>query len=264
MRFLFCFFVFLSLALVGRCDPPVPSAAVQAKVPSGLEGLVWNKWDTDHFVVISLDKSRGASMRHEVESVRSEVMTRWSMPESNSKGCKLVLVPDASMLKKLFGLSEPRCEVNASSSGASASIWIDEERISLLPSLVAECELALGDFKPFARRGVPILERSPARIREDLLASSDLGLAVALDDGKQSGDASAVARESAIVCLLTRREFGSVAFGKAADGKAPALHEVLGFSTQDELARTHKRYRANLLSDIKEGKTPDKYLSAGR
>ena len=264
MKFLLCLVAFLALASTGRCDPPLPSQAVQAKVPSGLEGLVWNKWDTEHFVVISLDKSRGSSMRHEVESVRSDVMARWSMPDSQFKGCKLVMVPDASMLKKLFGLSEPKCEVNISASGTSASIWIDEERISLLPSLIAECELATGKFKTFVRRGVPILERSPARIREDLLASADLDIAAVLDDSGKPRDPSAAARASVVLCLLARREFGLSAFGKAAPDDAPALHSVLGFATQEELSETYKRYRSNLLSDIREGKTPDKYLRAGR
>lgn len=260
MRFLSCLFVFMALASVGECQPPVPAVEVQRKTPSGLEGLVWNKWDTDHFVVISLDKSRGAAMRHEVETVRHEVLNRWSIPESNSSGCKLVLVPDASMLKKLFGLSEPKCEVSGSASGATASIWIDEDRISLLPSLVVECELARGDFKPFVRRGVPILERSPAKVREEILASTGSALASVLGDGKQPVDA----RDSALVCLLARKEFGAAAFGKVVAGSAPPLHEALGFSSAEELESTYKRYRANLIDDIKSEKTPDEYLGVRR
>lgn len=255
----------LLVAAEGWCQPPVPTADLQRKPPAGLEGLVWNKWDTKNFVVLSLDRSRGESMRYEVESVREGVMTRWGMDSNRVAPCKVVLVPDPSMLKKLFGLSDPRCEVKKPGAESSESaIWIDEERMSLLPSLVAECELLNGDFKPFVKRGVPLLERSAYHIRNEMLASAGLSLDEVLGEAKPSSDGSSLARESALACLLVRREFGSRAFGLVAKGDSPEVYRVLGFSTPEELASTHARYRKNLLGDMKDGRTPDEYLTPGR
>lgn len=259
--FAFVFFV----AAEGFCQPPVPTADLPRKPPAGLEGLVWNKWDTENFVVISLDRSKGGAMRYEVESVRGEVLARWGIVSERVAPCKVVLVPDASMLKKLFGLSEPKCEVKRSNSDSSESaIWVDEERISLLPSLVAECELLNGNFKPFVKRGIPVLERSASQIRNELLASSDLPLNEVLGDSKPSSDSAALARSSALACLLVRKEFGSRAFGLVAKGDAPEVHRVLGFPTPEEFAGTYSRYQKNLLGDMKDGRTPDEYLTPGR
>lgn len=258
----------LAVALLFAVDcaaqPPVPAAVAERKAPEGLEGLVWNKWDAGSFVVISLDKSRGSSLRREIEPMREELLSRWGIAPQRTAPCKVVLVPDARMLKRLFGLSVPRCEVRKSGTNSSDSaIWIDDERMSLLPSLMAECELLNGDFRSFARRGVPLLERSASHARDDLLASTDSPLSAAMADAKTESEASALARNSALVCLLVRKEFGPRAFGSAARGGPQELHAVLGFSTAQELERTYARYRQNLLGDLKAGRTPDEYLRAG-
>lgn len=266
MRFTVFLFAWLAASGAAMCQPPVPTASAQTKVPLGLEGLVWNKWDTDHFVVLSLDRSRGSAMRRDAESVRQDVLSRWSISDGNPVRCKLVFVPDAQMLKRLFGLSVPRCEVRRSEGGSveSAAIWVDEERIALLSSLISECELACGDFKPFARRGIPILEKSPAGVREDLLSSTDAPPADLAAKTKSGVDDATLARNSALACLMIRREFGRAAFGSAIRGSAPPPNEVLGFSSEQEFEETYKRYRTNLLGDIKDGRTPDEYLGAAR
>lgn len=220
----------------------VPAPAATAS-PNGLEGLVWNKWDTENFVVISLDKGFGLKMRSEAERARSGLAERWRLTPPPGSRCKLVCVPDALMLKRLFGLSEPKCEVKKSESGGTESaIWIDAERADLLPSLLAEEELASGKFSDFVRVGVPALERSPSYVRESLLSSKD-----------------AATTDLTILCLLVRKELGGRVFAKAASADGP-VHVQLGFGSEDEMKSTLARYKGHLLEDLKSGRTPDEYL----
>lgn len=237
----------------------VPMPAADRDPPPGLEGLVWNKWDTPNFIVISLDKGQGSSMRGEAESVRSSLIERWSLA-SPKRECKIVCVPDAVMLKRLFGLSDPRCEVSRSESGDfRAAIWIDIPRIDMLPSLVAEAELSSGDHAPFVARGVPILELPAAKARGVLLNSPAVPLASVLA-ATDKADAAAVAGNSAFLCLLVRREFGSAAFARVAPSPAP--WRVLGFSSEEDFSANFSRYRTNLAADLKSGRTPDVYITA--
>jgi hypothetical protein len=237
-------------------EPPRPVAS--RETPPGLEGLVWNKWDTPNFVVISLDKGQGSSIRGEAESTLGSFLERWHLSPSKRE-CKLVCVPDAVMLKRLFGLSEPRCEVRRSDSGVEAAIWIDVGRKDLLPSLIAESELLSGDCAAFAVRGVPLLESSASTVRERLLASIDAPLAPAVGKSDEV-DAKVVEANAALLCLLVRKEFGGVAFGRASSSESPWV--ALGFSSEGEFASTFARYRANLSADLKSGRTPDGYLGA--
>lgn len=263
MRLVTFLFVFLAASL-SAAQTPVPTVASGSN--SGLEGLEWNKWDTDHFVVISINRASGSRIRSEAESAREEVLNRWGLKSQAEGKCKLVVVPDDAMLKRLFGISDPRCEVRKSASGSTESaIWIDEERLSLLPSLVAELELSNEGFRTFARRGIPILERSAAEVREKLGAMGDPSLATVLDGPKPDSDAEDLDRNSAMLCLMVRKELGSRAFAAAAISSPRQVHEELGFASLDEMDRTFRRYRAYLLSDLRvTGRVPDEYLGVRR
>lgn len=239
----------------------VPQPAAKREPPPGLEGLVWNKWDTPNFIVISLDKGQGSSMRSEAEAVRSSLLERWSLADSKRE-CKLVCVPDAIMLKRLFGLTEPRCEVFRAESGeVRAAIWIDIARKDLLPSLVAEAELSNDGFRSFAQRGVPILERPASEVREKLGAMGDPPLATVLEGIKPGSDAQDLDRNSAMLCLMVRKELGGGAFAAAAVSSPHQVHEELGFGSLEEMDKTFRRYRAYLISDLRViGRVPDGYL----
>lgn len=265
MRKLAAFVLLLAVSSTHAASPPTPAADSQKGVQPGLEGLVWNKWDTENFVVISLDRFRGSAMRREVESVRKGVTDRWCISGGEPVRCKLVFVPDAPMLKKLFGLSEPKCEYRTSESGGpEAAIWIDDERVSLLPSLIADLELSRGGFGSFARRGVPLLERSSSEVRAALAAAGERPLASVLGDSKPNDDPLDLARNSAVACLMIRKELGAQAFGRAIKSPPNQVHDRLGFASAAELEGTFRRYRANLISDLKAGRTPDEYLGVRR
>lgn len=259
------FYLLVAAALLfgspALCETPSPAVRASAKVPEGMEGLSWHKWDSDNFVVISLDGSSGSSMKSAAEETRKDLLARWGVAKAASRSCKIVHVPDAKMLKRLFGLSSPRFEVRSAAPGDApeCAIWIDGERGNLLPSLIAGVEFSSGDFRPFVAEGVPLLESPASLVREELLASKDSPPGRVLGQG--GGESSAA--NSAIACLLLRKEFGAGLFGRSSRKDSPAVHAALGFRSEKDLHGTLSRYRANLIEDLKSGRTPDKYLRAG-
>jgi len=269
MRMLVALALSALMALSAMGQAPFPTVDPMRKAPPGLEGLVWNKWDTNHFSVISLDESSGRSLKSEIESLRQDVLSRWGLRGSESFFCKLVCVPDAEMLRKLFGLQEPKCEVRKSASGGEdcIAIWIDSGRIDLLPSLVAEADISWGGGPLFLQRGVSVLERSPTSIKSVISSASELPLVAVTDSSKSSEafkkDIGAFDATSASLCLLIRREYGKRAVGIASgDAKVP-LYSRIGFDSQSDFEKTFARYRVNLLKDLASGSTPDEYLGSG-
>ena len=128
---------------------------------------------------------------------------------------------------------------------------------------MAESELLRGNFKPFLKRGIPLLEGPPSRTRAELSSSSEMRMSSFLSPSTDGPESDAT-KNSALLCLLVRKEFGLVVFGKVVSDPSEPLHEILGFSSESDLESTYARYRSNLLSDIKGGITPDKYLIAPR
>ena len=261
-RVLFCLlFSFVSVCV--QAEPPSPVADAARKAPPGLEGLVWNKWDTEHFAVLSIDKGQGQSLKDSVESMRADVLDRWGLKGSDSFFCKLACVPDSDMLWKLFGLKEPKCEVRDSEDGKAemVAIWVDSKRIGTLPSLLAEAEFGSGSYPKFVRHGLPLIERGQPSIGETFKKSASVPLASILE-GK--GDDPSLHANSALLCLMIRKEYGRRAFGIAASASPSSLHERLGFRSPEELEKTLYRYRSNLIGDIESGRTPGEYLGVRR
>lgn len=261
-------FVLLALVVASACfaEFPVPVAVPSRGVPEDLKGLVWNKWETKHFAVLSLDRPLGSLLKSEIEWKRDATLKAWGLPGNDGIFCKIVLVPDEAMLLRLFALKEPRCEVRRSGTSApeAVSIWIDSKRMSRLPSLLVEAEVAAGDAPAFVRRGVPLIAAGPSSLRESLAKAPDAPLASLLDDKKAAelakADPKGFDANCAILCLLVRREYGARAFGAAASSPQPGLCGKMGFATADEFGRTFARYRSNLVGDVRDSRTPDEYL----
>lgn len=255
---------FLLLASTACAQAPIPTSGTS----SGLEGLVWNKWETNHFAVLSIDFATGKRLRADAERTRDEVLSRWGLRGSDSMFCKLVCVPNPEMLQRLFGLKEPRCEVRRDSSGKveMAAIWIDATRMSLLPSMIAEVDLMSGSLPLFVKRGVPILELPTSEVRARLGSAPDSPCSSLLDD-KMSADLIKSDRrgfdsDCALLCLMLRREYGLEAFGRVAAEPPSSLHSGVGFKAAADMDSTFSRYRRNLIEDIGSGATPDEYLGS--
>lgn len=255
------------LSAAASAQPPIPAFAPSRTLPAGMEGLMWHKWETDHFAVISLNKSAGGSLRSGIEQSRLSALSLWGVDPADRFFCKLVCVQDPEMLLRLFGLKEPRCEVRRSSSGDVnlVAIWIDESRMSKLPSLLVEAEVQNGNFPAFAKKGLSVLSCPPDKVRDVLAKSAEVPCSSMLDDKKSAellkSNPSALDSNYALLCLMIRKEYGARAFSKAISSPPSSLAERLGFKSASQLDATLTRYRANLLKDMADGRTPDQYLT---
>jgi hypothetical protein len=260
------FFValFLLVSAASAYEFPFPTPTAQRKAPPGLEGLFWNKWDTDHFSVLSIDKSYGNKVQSFIESERADILRRWSIRGSDDFYCKLVCVKDKEMLKKMFSIDDPRCEVISRSDGTPevAAIWIDADRIGMLPSLLLEAELSFDEYPLYIKRGVPFFERPSPKSSLEFASSTPCS---SITDAKKSEslfktNARSFDADSAILCLMARKEFGRLRFAEVARPGESDLPGILGFESQKDLDDTFARYRNNILQDVKDGKTPEDYL----
>lgn len=235
--------------------------------------LVWNKWETDNFIVLSLDKSQGLSIRESVEDMRSSFLDSWGLSDAKSLlPCKLICVPDKETLNKLFGINEPRYEVRYDSDGkaTSCSVWLDYDNVESLNLLVGSASVSRSVFpskmNPALRKGILALGRSAQQSRELLRTPSTVdpkSIFSIADDTTQTKEATEADRNCALVCLLLRKEFGRHAFSSFANGSQDedSLKRTFGFSGYEEFAKTLSRFSKNLSDDISNRRTPDEYLT---
>jgi hypothetical protein len=254
MRYL-VFFVFFFSCCVAMCEQPVPVPVYEK------DNLAWNKWDTRNFTVLSIDEKQGESLKNEIESLKSSLSLGWGFQDEEfPERCKLMCVSDAAMLKRLFGLDSPRCDA----AGTSRSIWIDRDRLDLLPSLVAAA--CLSEKSPLVKNGVSFLNLPLSELREGISKAGDISISEMLDSGRwssaQSDARSSMERKSAVVCLMLRRELGRERFVRFLEGAqdGSSIMGLYGFGDLGKFDRTASRYSKNISEDVEKGIVPDKYL----
>jgi hypothetical protein len=262
------------------CSPCVAEDAVRAiliepEAVSQKENFTWNKWETENFIIMSIEKDQGLSLKGSVESLKDEHSERWGLERAGLKAkCKVVCVRDAEMLKRFFGVDSPRAETRRDSSGKilTSAIWVDFKRIQELPSLVAficVSDGSLGDNRLYVQRGISLLSLPSERVKSELKQSGKLDFAEvsSLSSEKwfdlSSQDRALFDRRSALICLMLRKEFGEERFLKFLLGTQDqnSVRSVYGFRDAAEFNSTLNRYSENLSKDIGEGITPDSYVT---
>jgi hypothetical protein len=268
------FFLFVASLFLGTValaeNPPV-----HAILPNGIPGdseLVWNKWDTKNFIILSLDKSQGLDLKWDADKIMSETLSRWGVEGGLSSPCKIVCVTNRETLKKLFGIDAPQSEVRRDADGKISvnAIWLDYQSLSELPTLISSSYLSASDLSFFVQRGVSRLGAPAAKIKSEV---SGLGEFSSKDvfslsrekwlsmnpDARESFD-----RKSELVCLLLRKEMGKQRFSeflRAGKQDEQSLRSVYGFDGFDEFDSTLNRYSENLTKDASEGILPEEYLT---
>lgn len=238
---------------------------------SSIEGLVWNKWDTKNFIVLSLDKGQGLFVKNSIERVRLDFLDAWGLPSSDLPfQCKLICVPDKAMLRKLFSIDSPRFEAGRESE-KNCAIWIDYDELDALPSLIAAMsasDRAL-DASPLLGRGLTVLSESVDKTRSLVVDVGEVDSKSVFNMTKEKfaslpkKDQDLFDRQSALICLLLRKEFGRKKFSKfvANSHGDSSIVSVFGFDGVEDFGRTLSRYSDNLSKDIKGGSAPDHYLT---
>lgn len=254
----------------------VPQSYSQQIVPlieksSLREDLVWNKWDTKNFVVLSLDKEQGLALRDSVERLRDSFLDSWGLDSGDAIfPCKLVCVPDRKTLGKFFNIESPKCEVRHSSDGkvSVCAIWIDYESIKMLPSLIGSASVSASSTKipPVLQNGIIALSVSPSRTREILGAACSVDakslFSMSGDAWSLEKDKEGLNRKCALICLMLRKEMGIDAFSDfiKSEQNEESIKRIFGFSGYGDLSKTLDRYSLNLAEDIKNGLAPDSYF----
>ena len=252
MIIIFLFLCFLIPGVLLADGLSVPSAV---KESASTKGMVWNKWETESFIILSINFGFGSELNSSLEQRKHSVCDSWGIGNSRLPvKCKLVCVPDAASLKRLFSLDSPKLEVKNDSSGSVSemSIWIDEERFGLLGGFISE--LCLEGKPYFLRKGVPaITDYSPAKISETVLSVPSVSL-----DKLLSAEAQGLESQSVVACLFLRKEFGSKIFSLVVSGTE--LESACGFPDRVSMQSSLTRYLNNLKSDLESGRTPATYL----
>lgn len=244
------------------------------KVISPSEDLVWNKWDTANFIVLSIDKSQGVYIKNNIEKFKLDFEKKWGLEKNNfSLPCKILCVPDDKLLGRFFSLDLPRAETRKDSDGSlSSAIWSDFNRLNdNINQLIGVVCLEHSKNSLLLKRGIPLLEKSL-----DLL-KSDFSEAIEIDVKKMFGanrefwvslkseDRDNFDKSAALICLFLRKEFGIAKFEKfiSSDQSESSLKSIYGFDWET-FSKTLKRYSENLSNDIKNQKMPDEYLMFSR
>lgn len=264
---------FLLTFSAAEAQQKVPLLVPSGEPVSFRDDLVWNKWETDNFIILSLDKQQGSKLKSTVEQLRSDFLNSWGIPVWNSSvKCKLICVPDGQFLSKFFNIKAPHCEVRYDSEGkvSVCAIWIDYNRIGELPSLMGSISVSDSvlpvKMNPVTRQGIASLCSSPESIRSLIGSPVEFDAKALLSTDPNSlttqKDKDDFRKRSAILCLMLRREFGKRIFSEflASDQGEDKVKSVLGFSGSEEFSKTLSRYSRNIAEDIEEGKTPDKYI----
>lgn len=283
--------------VVKTTDVPLPVGQAPLTDPD-LQNKNWNRWETENFVILSLDPKQGSYLYNNIEKIKTWALMRWGLPDipfprrtyksgqPAEPGCMLVCVPDKEYLKKLFRLESSQSEVQIDDKNqiARSVAWIslDQSPAEIIPFAITticlkEFEQITGTkFNPWLYRGMSYLNATLPQIRQTLSP-----LAAQVQQNQKIFFSKAIFEmtedewsklekpqqqlfdaESAAMCLLLRKEFGQDNFLSFLRGGATEqnLAKTFGFRSYDELDATFKRYLYNLSNDINSRAAPDHYL----
>lgn len=246
-----------------RLNGPINASNTNvSSVPEEFKDLVWNKWDTENFIVLSISEQQGLYLKNNIEKIKSSLLKNWGMKNFNfSKKCKLICVPDKEMLNKLFKKQDFHLEVRKNSDGEIEDniIWFYLDNIndmgefnsSVLNICLSELSQKIQVTPKFCKIGMCSLSKNSNQVRKILLEAGDSKASDLIEGSNLSeGDA-------AILCLMIRKEYGQNNFLEylfSGDLKS------LGFNDLSQFDKTFDRYRFNLKNDLNNNTVPTNYL----
>jgi len=263
---------------------------------SSIEGLSWHRWETNNFVILSIDEKQGRWLFDNIENIKAQLLSRWGLPNidfpkreyvkgiSPEPGCMILCVPNKEIMQKLWRRNKPFSEVREEDGKIvlNFSVLLLEDGFSksihkeITPICLKELEHRIGgNFGFWAYRGIAGLNRSPAQIRGDitkleriykvnrLIFFSKLMFEMTEDRmHKFPGHRELYDSEAMVLCLLLRKEFGQRKFLEflTSDGTEDDFLKIYKFDSLDDFDLVLKRYIGYLGKDVEAGETPDNYL----
>lgn len=239
------------------------------EIPEDLKGLVWNKWSTKNFIIISIDKNQGLFLKNNLDNIKKTLLNNWGIQDFNFKGdCKIVCVSDKKLLKRIFRLESPRFEIKENKDGElSCSIWFSLEDKNELPifELMEMTMFQLENFHKktiplFLKRGICSLSEKSSEIAKRILNNKIQKFDLEEIKNKEKiekEEADIFDTQSTIICLLFRKEYGEENFLNYI--KTNNLNEF-GIKSLDKFEEIINRYYKNLIDDLEKDITPEDYL----
>lgn len=274
MKFLLGLFCFFGLVVPSFAIEPIikvsnPAEVVaQIKDPSGLpkelEGLRWNRWSSKNFIVCSLDDRQAEYLHKHLELVKGWCLSRWGMMDIDfSVECKMIVVHDRGLHKKLFNLETTRVEIRRDEAGRikETVIFLLAEQNPSQTVPVPLTEVCLAEFSQrynmriplWAYKGMAQLNASLSQIREriaDIKPMLDRNDPLYFSKGLMEMDRAAITLTpltkqlsqynelasdkkrlydncAMLYCLMLRKEFGQDHFLKVVKGSTTDLPEKI-------------------------------------
>ena len=74
MKFV-CILIFFSLVQVASATGPFKVSnddlpGIKTAIPEDIKDLVWNKWETPNFIILSIDEDQGRYLAENIESIK--------------------------------------------------------------------------------------------------------------------------------------------------------------------------------------------------
>jgi hypothetical protein len=271
-----CNLLFVFALLLGFDPPPIEDPLIK--------NLVWNRYITTNFTILSIDNDQGYWMKNNLEDIKIWCLTRWGFSDIKfSKECRIFCVPDKNLLKKLFNLDSSKIEIRKKNDEIEiTAMWLvlDDKPSKVLPIYLTEIILAefessnLVKLPLWSKKGMSSLNGMIDDIKLDLSNLSNVKIYdiqtilnmneqqfVKLGQDKQK----LFINQSVALCLLLRKEFGELklhSFLKTSfqSGSNESVKKVLGFKDYSDFEKTYVRYINGLSKDITNKVTPDSYL----
>lgn len=280
--------LFLVLVL-SSCDAFAQDSSVLIPAGAGqvaqddFQDLIWNRYTTDNFTILSIDNKQGRWLHYNIENIKGWCLKRWGLPNIKfEKECRIMVVPNKELLKKLFNISESRCEARVVDGKLEIiALWLsldsEEDLVDTVPYFVTICSMLEMDQKFNIKsnisltRGMAELNKSLTKIKNNIKIATNI-------DGKNiisslgtdsikykkisSEDLKSFDSESLIVSLMLKKEFGESRFlrflfsNKSVDD---SLGVIYNFKPED-FTKSYIRYCKDLSSEIKDDKVPSFYI----
>jgi hypothetical protein len=235
-----------------------------------IKDLIWNRYQTDNFTILSIDKKQGEYLFKNIENIKKQCLKRWGLKDTViSKDCRIMLTPNKELLRRLFGLQSHRIEFRDN----VAAIWLDAEDSNYFNNSVNEIitEVCLRDLDPTlsftAYKGMSKLNTSLDNIKQILsrvgetqpgtnfLKVTEKDYQKMSQENKDKFDT-----ESLLFCLMLKKEFGETKLLEYFLGKN---EKICGFDSKS-LSGSYNRYYRDIFKELKENKIPDSYLNIGK
>lgn len=273
-------FVFMTTCFTTFQENTSQPPASEVRAPA----MEWNRYVGKNFTILSIDNEKGKELVDSLENLKKSALTRWGFPDVKfTKECRVFVVPDYELLKKLFGLNigkvQLRKELNV--------IWCvgdDKPNKSILPYLTQVClyeyeQVESTNLPVWFKRGCVTLNTSVSDVRETLKPFNEIArkeqfthsaeqmfTATEEDYNKQTNENKKIFdQQAALLCLMLRKEFGQFKLQgflrlQARNKPEDVLQLIYGFKGFSQFDKQYVRYMKDLCADIADDHTPDSYL----